>query len=394
MSAGAWRPRAEQHHRWRRAGWACVLAGLVACAPELPWAPVAASDPLIQYIGRVDFTRPVPELSHPGTTVRLRFAGTAVAMLLDDRGQGGATTTNYYQVTVDGGRPQVLEARGSITRYVLAEDLASGVHTLEVVKRTESKVGWARLLGFELRGELLQPLARRQRRMEVVGDAMACGYGVEVRMFPPPRGDPSTGFHSANQNHQAAFGARLAQSLQAELSTVCQSGTGVLRNEDGSTQGTLPELYERAALKPGESPWDFRQYIPDVVVINAGTSDFSPEAPFLPQPTPLDDEAFTGAYEQLVRRVRQVYPNARIVCAVGTMLNDYYPPERRQLTRQRRAVQEAVQRLNDGGDLAVYFQELTTPPESYYGEDWHPSAEAHQGMADELAPLIRTVTGW
>jgi lysophospholipase L1-like esterase len=372
-----------------------MLVGLVACAPELPWAPVSPSDPLIQYIGRVDFTRPTPEFSYPGTTVRLRFAGTAVAMVLDDRGQGGSEGTNYYQVTIDGGRPWVLEAKGSMTRYVLAEDLASGIHTVEVVKRTESKVGWARLLGFELRGELQTPLARRQRRMEVVGDAMACGYGVEVRIFPPELGgDPATGFHSANQNHQAALGARLAEALRAEVVTVCQSGAGVLRNEDGSTSNTLPTLYGRAVLKPGDSPWDFRQYIPDVVVINAGTSDFSPEAPFLERPSPLDNTAFRQAYRGLVRQVREAYPNARIVCAVGVMLNDYYPPERNQSTRQRTLVQEVVQELNGRGDLAVYYQELSAPSQSYYGEDWHPSAEAHQGMADELSPLIRTVTGW
>lgn len=391
------RPRAEQHPRAHGAAWACLLLGLAACGPEQPWAPVSPSDPLIQYIGRVDFSSPAPEFSHSGTTLRLRFAGTAIAMLLDDSGPGGSQGTNFYQVTLDNERPQVLEARGSITRYVLAENLTSGVHTVEVVKRTESRVGWARLLGFELRGELLTPLTRRQRRLEVVGDAMACGYGVGVRIFDRPRGDPNTGFHSSNQDHQAAFGARLAESLRAEVVTVCQSGAGVLRNADGSTTNTLPALYPSAVLKPsgGNPPrWDFRQYVPDVVVINAGTSDFAPEAPFLDSPTPLDDDAFRQKYAELVGQVRQAYPNARIVCAVGIMLNDFYPPQRRQWTRQRTLVQQVVQQLNDAGDLSVYFQELSTPELGYYGEDWHPSAEAHQSMADELAPLLRTVTGW
>jgi hypothetical protein len=99
------------------------------------------------------------------------------------------------------------------------------------------------------------------------------------------------------------------------------------------------------------------------------------------------------AYSDFITRIRGKYPNARIICAVGVMLNDYYPAGEKVWTKAQTWVSAVVQDFNNTGDTQVYYLKLD-PQQPPYGEDWHPTAATHQRMADTLAGSIRTIMGW
>ncbi len=356
----------------------------------LEWVAVPASDARLQYTGRRYSSATGVVFSHPGVTVRARFWGDAVRMRLQDWSAGGETATNHFNVSIDGGPPRRLAARSGQATYELASGLPVGPHTVEVVKRTETLVGVSELQGLEVHGELEEPPARPALRMELVGDSISCGYGTEVSVIPDAA-SPVPGFTSKHQDPTRAYGWLTAQSLGAELVTVCYSGHGVYRNLDATRGNLLPALYELAV--PGHAAgWDFSRYVPDVIVINAGTNDVfagsgTPE--FLP-----DETAFKNAYRSFLARLRALYPQARIVCTLGSMTDGYKEQQQGGTVSSVHAgqwVTELVAERNRAGDARVYrhVMAVQNPGVDGVGEDWHPSAVTHQKMADALTRFIQ-----
>ena len=107
-------------------------------------------------------------------------------------------------------------------------------------------------------------------------------------------------------------------------------------------------------------------------------------------------EPFKQAYKRFVTDLRTFYPQAKIVCSIGPLMNDNYPVGRKHWTLIQRYVSELVQELNASGDSSVYYFAYTPIVADPYGEDWHPTAEVHARMADELATFIHDHTdlGW
>ncbi|MFL5352016.1 SGNH/GDSL hydrolase family protein [Archangium sp.] len=348
--------------------------------PTPTWVTVPASDARIQYTGRVEVSATSAAFSYPGVSIKLRFKGDAAELLLKDQGAGDERTTNYYQVTLDSQTPVKLAVRASQTSYELGRNLAPGEHTLELVKLTESEVGASELQGFKVHGEPLEPPARPALRLELIGDSITCGYGNEVSLQEAD--NPTTGFHSVNENITRTYGWLTARALGAEAMFTCYSGRGVYRNNTGDTAGTLPRLYDRVIPTRDTPRWSFARYTPDLIVLNLGTNDFAPGVP--------DSTRFTTAYKDFVTRLRGQYPQARILCAVGPMMNDWYPSGENHWSTLQSWVSSVVKGFNDRGDARVHYLAFT-PQTEPYGEDWHPSATTQQAMATRLTDFIRAL---
>ncbi|MFY0582606.1 SGNH/GDSL hydrolase family protein [Cystobacter fuscus] len=225
-----------------------------------------------------------------------------------------------------------------------------------------------------------------ERRIEVIGETVSCGSGNELSIAAPTY----TGYGSKNEDNSKAYGALLGRRFDAQVVTTCMSDRGVYRNLDGSTKDTLPKRYKRIFPDDDseETVWDTRAYIPDVIILNLGVSDFSvrdasntPSAP--------DPELFKAAYANFIRELRGYYPLAKIICAVGPTMSNYYPKDRNHWTLIQQYVEDMVQTLEDSN---VFFI-AHSPSSGPYGEDWHPTAKEHQRLAEELGTFIQTQTG-
>ncbi len=124
-----------------------------------------------------------------------------------------------------------------------------------------------------------------------------------------------------------------------------------------------------------------------MVVVNLGTNDFAKG-----DPGQLYVDAYTGFMEQL----RSHYPNAFILCAVGSMLSDGYPVGEMHLTHAKQYIQGVVDARKKGGDTKVGFVDLgeQAPAADGYGCDYHPSIATNQKMAAKLVTAIKAATGW
>ncbi|WNG13324.1 SGNH/GDSL hydrolase family protein [Cystobacter fuscus] len=367
---------------------------LVSCAPFEAWDDYGAMDPKLQFIGRMQFDDDFgPRYAYPGATVRLRCDCTGVDVAFKDEGTGGDKRTNFVNVIVDGKQTAVLKLPNTDNGELLkaVRGLKPGEHTIEFVKRTGPYAGTIQFRGISVQGTLLDPPPLPERRIEIIGESVSCGYGNEVSIKAPNNTEPNTGYHSKNEDNSKAYGALLGRRFDAQVVTTCMWYRGVQRNPDGSTEDTLATRYKR--LFPDddseEAVWDTRDYVPDVIILNLGVSDFAvrdetntPSAP--------DPMLFKAAYAKFVEELRRYYPSAKIICAVGPTMSDYYPKDRQHWTLIQRYVKEMVEELANPN---VFY--LAHPPASSgsYGEDWHPTAEEHQHMAEALGNFIQTQSG-
>lgn len=348
-----------------------------------------SASPGLLLTGRFETKNPRgPRFAWPGSTIAARFQGSSARVTLRDEPAGldetGEPMRNVYQVWVDD-TESVLWTDEDEKTYTLAEGLGPGEHSVVLYKRTEPMVGRGQFLGFDFGpdGELLSAPPSATRRIEFIGDSITAGYGNEG-----PNGNCP--FSTATENNYLAYGAIAARQLKAEHITVAWSGRGVFRNLDGSTQGTMGQLYPATLPEYDHAEWDYNLWTPDVVVINLGSNDFMLGDP--------GEAPFIQAFRNLLSVVRNRYPSAHIFTALGPMLTEKEGPARnvKGLTLSRQWMTRIVWELQSEGDSRVHFIEF--PPQSPLfdgvGCDWHPSLKTHRKMASQLAAAIAGVLHW
>ncbi|HLY09729.1 MAG TPA: SGNH/GDSL hydrolase family protein [Planctomycetota bacterium] len=347
----------------------CLLPQGVPADP-LP-VSVGPRDPAIRLIGRFDDRDPAgPRMAWAGSTVAVKFTGSALNVQLRSSG------ADQFQVVLDGSPASVLALTKDATVYPVASGLPAKEHTAELFKRTEPLVGQTQLLGFQLEkgGKLLPNPSKIDRRIEVVGDSITCGYGNEA-----PK--ETEKFSAATENNYQAYGAMSARDLKADYVAIAWSGKWLFG------PNAIPLLYDRALPNDADSKWDFKGWIPQVVVVNLGTNDFGPRNP--------TEQEWQDAYRAFIKVLRGNYPQCHVFCAVGSMMSDGYPQGRKALSTIRQYTTGLVEALKKAGDKKIHYVEFDPQDmKNGIGADWHPSVKTHRLMADRLTAAIKKELGW
>ena len=366
----------------------CALLGSFQLATSQTMYKIDASDPNIQYTGRIDDSNPNNvAFSFPGVSIKAKFQGTAIDAVIKEYGSGGATTTNYFNVIIDGGTPVKLKLSRTQTIYELARDLSNGEHTIELFKLTESSVGKVEFQGFQLESgkTLLAPDPLPAKKIEFIGNSITCGYGNEAK-YTQAQLATISGFNSKNENNYNAWGAVTARNLGVQYSCVAYSGRGLYMNNTGSTTNTIPLIYDNIIADEPAKKWNTQKYVPNVIVINLGTNDFAAEAG---ASKTVDRTKFVDTYISFIEQLKSYYPNVTIICAVGVMMSDWYPVGAQHWTRIQEHVQAVTKHFN--GNKVHYFKMEPQAEKNGYGEDWHPSAVTHLEMAAQLTDFINNL---
>jgi lysophospholipase L1-like esterase len=338
-----------------------------AASKELTAAPPAPPAPTVKLVGRFDTSDPAAiRFAWSGSMVVGRFKGTAIRARLRD--EGGK---NHFQVLVDGEPKSVLKMDRAKEVYSIAEGLTDGVHDVALYKRTEAKLGEVAFLGFEPEGTMLPPPPAAERRIEIIGDSISAGYGNEGPGATCP-------FVPSEENQYTTYGAIAARELKAEHVTVAWSG---------KTIGEMTDYYERTLPDRPDSVWDFKSWTPQLVVMNIGTNNFATYDP--------GETRYVRIYTNLFDRVRKAYPNAFILCLLGPMLTDVYPPGKHNLTLARKYMTAAIAKIKGSGETNFEYVEL---PEQNHanglGCGFHPSVKTHKLMAERVVAVAKERLGW
>jgi lysophospholipase L1-like esterase len=315
------------------------------------------------YVGRHDASDPLSvRMSWSGTGLVLRFRGTAARVTMNGTGR-------YFTVVVDGAVQPTLAVSGDSNTYDVATGLTDGEHLVELYRRTEGSYGATEIHGVEVDGELLG-VPPPARRIEVVGDSITAGYGVDGP-------DQYCDFSAETENHFLTYAAVAARAVDAELAAVAWSGKGVVYNYGDDRTQPMPTLYDRVIATEAGSTGTIRPA--DVVVVNLGTNDFSTDG------DPPESE-FVPAYVGLLEQIRARHPAALIACTIGPPLGAS------DMDRARPMIESAIAMRAAAGDANVQWIDLDGF--SDWGCDYHPGDETHALLAEDLVAFLRSELGW
>lgn len=311
------------------------------------------SEPGVRIVGRTaPGTGSAVKFGWPGVHFIARFRGTQVSANLTDAGN------NRFTVVIDDQPPKTISATGQ-GAVQLATGLPDAEHTVLLWRNTEAYKGTSEFGGFTnfgAGGELLAPPAEPTRRIEIIGDSISVGSGVEGPS-PECTQDDYT-------NNYLAYGSIAARALGADLHTSAYSGIGVYRSYNNDP--TMPTRYG-FALTQEQVAWDFAKFTPDVVVVNLGTNDYSSGDPGV---------AYRDAYIDFAGEVHTTYPDAKLLLV---RFNSGWPLD---------AVRTALQADGANVETLEYVNKPLT------SACYHPNEAEQQQLADALVGKLQQMMNW
>jgi lysophospholipase L1-like esterase len=144
----------------------------------------------------------------------------------------------------------------------------------------------------------------------------------------------------------------------------------------GGRDFNMPRLYDEVAINAIKG-WDYTRFQPQVVVIDLGSNDLS---------APLDSALFVASYVEFLKRIRNNYAPAKIICVAGPS-----SPEDETWEKWKAYVYAVVDQYRQKDDNVYCFEFSTFKPN---GSDWHPNVEEHRRMAGELVPFVKELMKW
>ncbi|KAN0024961.1 hypothetical protein ACTFIV_009370 [Dictyostelium citrinum] len=332
------------------------------------------NDENILYSGRFDTTQSADNyygFSWSGCQISLSITGTTtIKPILDSVGD------NWFDVIVNNAilTPFNVSSVAHQEYNIIGSTSLDPTQTYSIVlsKRTEASFGEVRFYGFSVdsTGKSV-PQQKPTRKIEFIGDSITCGYG--------DLGTAPCNFQAITEDNYDTYASITARELECEMFLEAWSGRGVVRNYGSptpvSTSGTVPDLYPYTIPTDPSIEWNFDQYVPDAVVINLGTNDYST------QPAP-SQEQFQNGYIEFIKTIRSNYAQAvpEIFLICGPMINnpccDYVAN-----------VSSLV------GATFIDAQNILTEPTDF-GCDGHPSLIGHTKLAAVVSPAIQKGMGW
>ncbi|KAH8680454.1 SGNH hydrolase-type esterase domain-containing protein [Ilyonectria robusta] len=342
-------------------------------AASLPRDFTKANEPIYRFVGRVNPA--TKELTWPSAGVAFTFRGRAASINISS-----VSGNSSADLIIDGGEPILI---GNVDGTLISTPkLSKGTHTVELRKRSESSLGTFRITGVTTDGTLLASTVPK-RKIEIIGDSITVGYGLDGVL-------PCTN-SAVLQNNGKTYGAVAARALNADYSVVAWSGKGLIRNYASTPPDPMPPmpvLYTRYGADDANGSFTFpKSWIPDAVVINLGTNDFS----YLGVRDPVNPADLTQAMVKLVEGIHSYYKKAQFFLVSSPMLSDSYPSEAdAQKSTHVQVLKDAIQQLH-----GVKTHLVDWPSQgSEVGCDYHPNAATQAQGGELLEESIRLALGW
>ncbi|MFQ9514782.1 MAG: hypothetical protein ACLRZ9_03035 [Eubacterium sp.] len=316
-----------------------------------------------------------------GTSVTFDWSGSGFAFNYDGSGDIVATITtsgtsacriavyvdDEDRMTNDDDVRVVKSIASGTSKVVLAKNLSEGHHTIEVVKCTEANGSLAQLdaLTYKSDGKLSK-WKDADYNMLVIGGSVSCGNQI---------------YADGTEDASLSYVANLALAYNMNWNTISCSGRGIIQgynseeNWAASTKNQLIELNNYTSFfRDKETKWDYTNFTPDIIIINAGGNDLG-DAVMEKFGSTVDD--FCNAVIEFNRELKRQYPNAMICWFYGVYVNRAHKDE----------FQAAIDSMNDPSIQLVYTPQMNS------GADNHPDVTEHMYVTQIFSERISDYLG-
>ena len=130
-------------------------------------------------------------------------------------------------------------------------------------------------------------------------------------------------------------------------------------------------------METSEPKWDFKRWVPDVVVVCLGLNDHSGLKDTNGKISDEKSASFRKTYGNFLDTVRAVYPNVKIVAVAA--FQEWI----------RTNVKEVVDDEIASGKHDIFYTQFDEFPGGYVANG-HPTVETHQKMADQIIKSMET----
>lgn len=270
---------------------------------------------------------------------------------------------SYFTVYIDGVRQvRRLEVKPGIeVQLPLTSGLEGGRHTFRLLKQSHVAHSNTVITTVSLSGTLGERPTNKRHYIEFYGDSITCGYGLAGEHVKAVGGVAANDAYYCDGTRAYAFIA--AEALGADYSMVSVSGW---RLSGDST--AIPKLcYPFINWYRSSQKYDFSARVPNVVVINLGTNDYSAAA---------GEAAFAADTEAWIKRIRADYAcdGLPMIFVVNSM-NDGY----------RSVIGDKLAEM--GGEAAGLYMLKTV--QNRGGLNNHPTCAGQARTAELLTEFIR-----
>ncbi len=319
-----------------------------------------------------------------GTGVDFEYTGDKLSLFMigNPTGRDNGSRVGVY---VDGERVKDMIVTGDAEIFDIDGKGSTPVN-VKIVKLSECPQSCCGIVKINPNGGTVKAAADKPHKIEIIGDSITCGYGVDEN-------DPLSHFTTPTEDCTKSYSIKTAELLNADYSLVSFSGYGIVSGytESGNkvADSLVPLYYEKygftygagfGAKKPQDMDWDFSKFVPDAVVINLGTNDSTYAK------NDERREEYKQGYISFLKTIRSKNPNARIFCTLGIMGTS--------LNKTMHEAAEAYTAETGDNNISVFdFPEQNGNADGL-AADYHPSEKTHTKSAEMLAEFIKKEMGW
>ncbi|KWX72341.1 SGNH/GDSL hydrolase family protein [Paenibacillus jilunlii] len=347
-----------------------------------------ATNKHVKILGRTHYYNDVLWLALSGGGIEFSFYGTKAEITI--KGDAIATTGNNLArigISVNGKRVIDDQVDQPLQSYTVFESGTAQNVTVRLIKLSEAAMSTVGIQDIAVHAaDGIKPTPDKIHTIEFIGDSITCGYGVDDE-------HELHSFSTATEDVTKTYAYLTAEQLEADYSMVSYSGYGIITGytENGHklTTHLLPDYYEKVGksegkfdnrLLPQDVRWDFRKFVPELIVINLGTNDDS----YTKEDTAKQTE-YAEEYVEFLKMVRRNNSHAPILCTLGIMGDRLYP-----------YVEQAVKQfIRETGDSKITAMKFDVQLEADgYAADFHPSRATHSKAAKQLTSHIKELMKW
>ncbi len=208
-----------------------------------------------------------------------------------------------FRVIVDDEPADAVFIRKGTHTLTYFRGIRPGVHTVRILKDSAVSGRETRLISMTLTAipGSMKATARKAKRLEVIGDSISCGYGVD--------GDPAATTTANSAVAIRTFGYRAAQALKMDWELVVKGSIGFAKKTGKQEKYDMGEIYRyRNRFRDPKLRYPIRRKA-DLILLALGANDGS-----------LPHEEVEPAARKLVATLRKIHgENVPIVLMYGMM---------------------------------------------------------------------------